>query len=146
MIYITQVYSRKFTHVTSMGCMFYGHYIIDKILSDISRVSDHSTKIFIWDIQRNAPWDVICAGPNRHFKLVNPMITPEDVTEAVTKSPLELVKYEDFTKNILRPYDLFSEEALKRDPEQKNLTYPLMRDAYYAGTLKYVIFNLKLRN
>ena len=126
--------------------MYYGHYTINRILSDISRVAEENTKIFIWDIYLgNVPWDVICAGANRHMKLANPMITPEEMTEAVTRSPLEQVTCVDFTENILRPYDLLSAEALKRDPELKTLTFPLMRDAFYARRLRYVIFNLRLR-
>ena len=128
-----------------MLSLHYGHYIMDNILGDISRVSDKDTEIFIWDYYRTVPWDVILAGANRHLKLVNPLITPEEMADAVTRSPLELVTCLDFTENILRPHDLMSAEAMKRDPEQKTLMYPVVRDAFYSKSLKYVIFNLKLR-
>ena len=127
----SQVYTRKCTHVTSMGCMLHGNHIIDKILSDISRVADKKTKILIWDIYSNVPWDEICA--NRHLRFVHPLISPEEMTEAITRSPLKQVTCLDFTKNILRSVALISEEALKRDPEQIDLTYPLMRDAFHPS-------------
>ena len=139
-----QVRAHKFTHVTAMESMFYRHNIIDKIMVDISRVVQEDTKIFIVDFYRNAPWEVVNSGVNRHLKLGYPLITAEEMSMVVANSPLEEVACEDFTENILRPCDIFAEEALKRDPEQKHLTYPMMRDAFYDKTLKMVAFTLRL--
>ena len=138
-----RVKEQKYSHIISLGAVFYVHNKLDQLLENFSSCADDQTKILIWDFHRNVDWS-LCEVANRHLKMAFPMASKEEFLEKVERSKLELADLEDMTPYIIPGYKIMERECRNRDPELKYLTYPFFGQAIIEGKVSYAFYYLKL--
>ena len=140
-----RVKEKRYTHIISLGALFYGHAIIDRVLQDIADCCTTNTQVFLWDFVRCIPWSE-CGGINRHMKLFHPMLNKDEMLEKISHSYLQITSLQDFTKYVMPQYRVIIRKCEELDPEIKVLTFPLIGQAFIKGELAYLVYNLKLKD
>ena len=138
-----RVKEMRYTHIISLGALLYGHGVVGEILEDIAECCTADTVVFLWDFVRCIPWTE-CGEINRHMKMSYPILNKEEMLEKISKSPLQLTLFQDFTKYVIPGYNIIIRKCEEKDPNMKVLTHPIVGEAFKKGELAYVIYHLKL--
>jgi len=139
------VKEKKYTHILVLGVMLYTHGALDSFLGHLIGCCDQSTKVFIWDLVRNADWEKLREA-NRYLSLPHSILTKDEVLVEFKRAGLDLVDYEDATKYILPACKIQERECKKRDPNMEVLLNPLVCHAFEEGLLGYVYYTLRLKS
>lgn len=135
----------NFTHILAIGSFYYIHPEVDLVLANMEKVCNANTKILIWDFLRVKDWSE-CGNYNQHMKLDHPLLSVEEMKEAVGRSNLTEVELVDLTDKVIPCLEYLKEESLKDDPKMEYLTYPLIYKGFVDGQVKYTSFILRKEN
>ena len=137
-----EIKNKKYTHILCLGAMLYAHDQMDKFLQNVHSCCDEETKVFIWDLVRNVPWEELSEF-NEHLKMEFPLLTKENVLDQFKSAQFELTDCEDTTPYVVPGLVVIDKECRKRDPELKILDFYKAERAFRAGTVLYLIYCLK---
>ena len=139
-----QVKETNYTHVLAIGSLYYGHGVMDQVLTDIADCCRADTKIFLWDFVRCVEWSK-CTGFRKHLDIPHPLLTREEYVKKIEVSRLALVREEDMTPYILPAQHVIVRECRKRDPDMVKYTNPYCAKDFLEGSTAYPVFYLKLK-
>ena len=129
----------KFTHIISIGSLYYAHNEIDKCLLSIGKLADKSTTILIWDMNRSKQWPE-CKKFQRHMKLKHGLISQPEMLQSCIRCKLTVSKMVDVTKDMLPCLKIFRDAALEEDPTSEVITFPYVYDSFNEGEVVYPIW------
>ena len=132
----------EFTHIISLGSLYYVHPKIDLVLSNIAKVSNPNTQILIWDFLRVKEWSE-CGNYNTHMKLSHGIMSVAEMQQAVQRSDLVELEFVDLTEKVIPCLEMLKDESLKEDPNTEYLTYPFMHQSFVDGDVKFPSMILK---
>ena len=139
-----QVRGRKYTHVLVLLAYVYVQNKLDIFLENVTDCCDKDTQVLLWGFNRLVDWSE-CQELEKHIKLGFPLLTRQEMVEGVHRSKLKLTGLEDNTQYVIPGYKVMERECRKRDPELKQLTFPLWGRGLMGGKIENIIYRLKLQ-